>query len=498
MDYKNLLAAATGVTCDSRQVSPGYIFVAICGHQLDGNAFAAAAVARGAAAVVSDAPGRLPPLPVPVAAVADARAALAELAAAFYGHPSRALALTGVTGTNGKTTVACMIEHIFRQAGLTTGLIGTLGVRVGQAAIPGSLTTPDAATLQACLATMRDCGVSHAAMEVSAQGLALRRAAAVQFSCGVLTNISADHLDFPGGLAAYLAAKEAFPSLLPGEAPLVVPLDDPRCPAVMAGARGPVVTAALEGEADVTARILRLTATDSRFAVTVRRELPGVTGRAVAPGTFIAGLMPPGRHNVANGLLAATAALLHGLAPDVVAQGLTSFPGVPRRMTVTRLGGLTVVDDTALNPASLDAVFMTMAVFPRRLLVVVNAIRGGRGPAINAANAEALARWWSNEPFRLVVTAAADCVGPADTVSDQEKSAFLQALDDEGVVYSYQDTLAAATAAAYAAARPGDLVTLLGAQGMDNGLALFSRLATGEAAKRQELPEAAAGGGYLT
>lgn len=493
--YKTILEYATGVTCDSRQVAPGYIFVAVRGHRLDGNAFAAAAAERGAAAVVSDAPGSLPPLAVPVLTVADARLALAELAAAFNGHPSRALALTGVTGTNGKTTVACMVEHIFRQAGLTTGLIGTLGVRVGPYATPGGLTTPDAATLQGWLAAMRDSGVSHAAMEVSAQGLALRRVAAVRFSCGVLTNISADHLDFPGGLAAYLAAKEAFPSLLPAAAPLIVPLDDPHCPPLVASAGGPVVTVSLEREADVTARVSHLASDGSRFAVTVRRQLPGVDGRTVAPGTFITGLTLPGRHNVANGLLASTAALLHGLAPDVVAQGLTSFAGVPRRMTVARMAGLTVVDDTALNPASLDAVFMTLATFPRRLLVVVNAIRGGRGPAINAANAVTLARWWGNEPFRLVVTAADDCVGPADQVSGQEKSAFLQALDDEGVLYSFHETLAAATVAAYSAARPGDLVALLGAQGMDDGLAFFSRLAAGE---REAESAPAASYGYLT
>jgi UDP-N-acetylmuramoyl-L-alanyl-D-glutamate--2,6-diaminopimelate ligase len=478
-----LLSAATGVTCDSRRVAPGHIFVAVRGHSCDGNTYAAAAVAAGALAVVSDRPAGLPALAVPVVAVADARRSLAELAARFHRHPSRALDLVGVTGTNGKTTVACMLAHIFRQAGHAAGLIGTLGVRVGDACYPSALTTPDAAALQGYLAAMRDSGVTHAAMEVSAQGLQQGRADAVRFSCGVVTNISPDHLDFPGGFAAYLAAKQSFPALLGPAAPLIVNAADPRCLAMAAADPAPVLTCAVGAPADVTARIAGLTSRGSTFTIA-----PGPL-----PGGEIAVSLPlPGRHNVENALLATAAALLHGIAPQAIARALAAFGGVPRRFAVSRLAGLTVVDDTALNPGSIDAVFSALAAFRRRRLVVAFAVRGRRGPAINAACAGALARWWRREPHSLIITAATGAVGPQDEVAGDEKNAFCEALDATGTDYIFCDALAGAIDAAAAAARPGDLVALLGAQGMDDGYRLLRRRLGDGAVKAPSLPAAAA------
>ncbi len=466
-----LLTQATGVTCDSRQVAPGNIFVAVRGARRDGNTYAVDAAARGALAVVSDRPGSLPPLAVPVVAVADARRAVGDLAARFHRHPSRALALVGVTGTNGKTTVACMLDHIFRHAGHAAGLIGTVGVRVGGASWPSTLTTPDAASLQGYLAAMRDSGVTHAAMEVSAQGLDQGRVDAVTFSCGIVTNISPDHLDFPGGFPAYLAAKQAFPALL-GPASLIVNAADPRCRALAAAGPAPAVTCAVDAPADVTARIACLTSRGSSFTLAFARPPVG----CLPAGDRLAFELPlPGRHNVENAMLAATAALLHGVSPQTAARALATFAGVPRRFAVFRLAGLTVVDDTALNPGSIDAVFRTLAAFRRRRLIVAFAVRGSRGPAINAANAAVLARWWRLSPFALIVTAGAGGVGPADAVAADEKSAFCEALEKTGTDYSFHETLAAAIDDAAGQAGPGDLLALLGAQGMDDGCRLLRR-----------------------
>jgi UDP-N-acetylmuramoyl-L-alanyl-D-glutamate--2,6-diaminopimelate ligase len=484
-----LLAAATGITCDSRQVSPGFVFVAIRGRRADGNTYAADAAARGALAVVSDAPVSLPPLPVPVVAVPDARRALGELAAAFHRHPSRDLALVGVTGTNGKTTVACMLEHIFRQAGHPAGLIGTAGVKTGAAARPSTLTTPDAASIQGYLAAMRDNGVTHAVMEVSAQGIDQGRVDDIAFSCGVVTNISPDHLDFPGGFDAYCAAKQGFPGLLGPAAPLVVNAADPLCRAMAAAA--PAVACAVDAPADVTARIAALSSRGAAFTLAWPRPLPA---GLPAPGRVTVDLSLPGRHNVENALLAATAALLHDVPPKTCAAALASFRGVPRRFAVASLAGLTVVDDTALNPGSIDAVFRALAAFRRRRLLVAFAIRGQRGPDINAACAVALARRRRETPFALIVTAAAGSVSNADTVAADEKSAFLEALDKANIRYQYRETLGEAMATVAAAAGPGDLVALLGAQGMDDGYGLLrSRLAAPPA----PLPQGDFGGGGL-
>ncbi|MDT8902818.1 Mur ligase family protein [Anaeroselena agilis] len=473
--FDRILASAAGITCDSRQVAPGFIFVAVRGSSRDGNTYAADAAARGAVAIVSDRPASLPALAAPVVAVPDARRALGELAARFHRHPSRSLSLIGVTGTNGKTTVTFMLDHIFRHAGLRSGLIGTVCVRAGDRVHPSALTTPDAASLQTYLAAMRDTGVSHAAMEVSAQGIDQGRVDDVTFACGVITNISPDHLDFPGGFDAYCAAKQGFPGLLGPAAPLVVNAADPLC-RVLAAAHDPVVACAVDAPADVAARVTGLAGGGSRFVLAFTRPLPGC---GPAPGELAVTLPLPGRHNIENALMAATAAALCGIAPATAAAALASFRGVPRRFAVSRLAGLTVVDDTALNPASIDAVFHTLAAFSRRRLVVAFAIRGRRGPAINTACADALARWWRAAPFTLIVTAAAGSVSAADTVAGDEKSAFCEALGKAKVGYIFRETLAAAMEAAADAAGPGDLVTLLGAQGMDDGYRLLRRLLTG-------------------
>ncbi|EAX46705.1 UDP-N-acetylmuramyl-tripeptide synthetases [Thermosinus carboxydivorans Nor1] len=460
-----LLDGAAGISCHSGEIKPGWVFVAIRGRAADGNAYAAEAVRHGAKAVVTDAPDRLPPLAIPVAVVPDARQALAALAAHFYNHPSRSLNLVGVTGSNGKTTVALMLEHIFRTAGHLPGLIGTVRVNVGKISFPSRLTTPDAASLQRYLALMRDSGVTHAAMEVSAQGVEMSRVDHVTFSCGILTNICADHLDFHHTFADYLAAKERFLTLL-GPSPLVVNRDDDHCRRMAALAGGPVIAVSLTGPADVTAQILHTPAYGSKFRLTWS-TLPG--RQNIPAGQITVSLPLAGRHNVENALLAAAAGLLHGISPDEIAAAFSSFQGVERRLEIYRCGGFTVIDDTALNPGSIDAVFATITTFRYRRLVVVNAIRGGRGAAINALNAITMARWQAALPFELIVTASADQVGPADTVTAEERQAFLGELSRTGAAFSFYLDLQTAIQSALQRLYDGDLLVLLGAQGMDTG-----------------------------
>lgn len=483
---ENMSGVINGVTCDSRRVRPGYIFFALRGCLADGNFFAADAAARGAAAIVTDRPAGLPELGVPVIAVPNARQALAECAAHFYRHPSRSLALTGVTGTNGKTTVAAMIEHIFRLAGRRTGLIGTVGVSIGAASFPSVLTTPDAVSLQEYLAAMRLDGVSHAVMEVSAQGIEMHRTHALHFACGIITNISPDHLDFHGGFAAYLEAKRRFPALLGEETPLVVNSADPLCRDMAAAGRSRTITCAVSQPADICAAIRSLTSFGSKFTLSFAPN----AGLGLADPVTVR-LPLPGRHNIENAALAVAATVLQGVAPATAAAALASFSPVARRMEIFHLAGITVVDDTALNPGSLEAVLAAVEGFRFRRLTVVNAIRGGRGGAINSVNAATLAARQAANPFTLIVTASTHSVAPADTVTAAEKTAFLAALDRAGSHYRYTETLPAAIALAAQNAAPGDLVLLLGAQGMDEGYQLLRSLLADSPPDAPLLPEIA-------
>src|SRR5262245_7803070 len=197
------------IVYDSREASAGDLFAALPGLKTDGTRFVADAVARGAAAVLLEESkaDEVLPLPVPALLAPDARAALGWTAAALYGYPSRRLRLVGVTGTNGKTTTTHLVEAIFRAAGQKTGVIGTLGARVGDRTLPGDRTTPEAPDLQALFDTMRDEGVTAAAMEVSSHALVQNRTLGTEFDAAVFTNLTQDHLDYHESMESYFDAK---------------------------------------------------------------------------------------------------------------------------------------------------------------------------------------------------------------------------------------------------------------------------------------------------
>ena len=194
----------TSVVHRTDAVAPGALFCAIAGRLADGHDFAAEAVARGAVALMVERPLDLP---VPQAIVPDARLGLALAAAALRGHPSRALSVVGVTGTNGKTTSAYLLAAVLEAAGRRCGLIGTIEARVGGRVLPVTHTTPDAVALQDLLARMRDAGDTACAMEVSSHALDQRRVAGTRFAAALFTNLTRDHMDYHPDVEHYFAAK---------------------------------------------------------------------------------------------------------------------------------------------------------------------------------------------------------------------------------------------------------------------------------------------------
>lgn len=463
----DLLENAAGLTCDSRCVKPGYIFVAIRGRTTDGNLFARDAEKRGALAVVTE--EQSPEVTIPVITVPNARKALADLAVRFYRFPSDSIHVIGVTGTNGKTTITHMLEHIFAQAGFKPGLIGTVRVNNGRQNFPSRLTTPDAVSINSYLDQMRTNGVSHAAIEVSAQGIEMHRADNISFSCGILSNISPDHLDFHNNFTNYLTAKMQFLKLLElSQAPLVLNCNDPLCCQFSKAFTGRLVSAAVDQPADISANIKSLTAYGSRFEIS-NTKLISTEGKEIDASKIQIQLPLAGRHNVENALLAAAAALIHGVPLRIVSSALANFRGPERRMNVFHMSGRTIIDDTALNPASIDAVFHALSPFRARHIIVVNAIRGCRGPQMNEANAAVLAKWQKNLGFSLIITSSIGNVSESDIVTFDEKVAFLGTLDTNKISYTYFSSLPASLAAALRESSQNDLIVLLGAQGMDDG-----------------------------
>jgi UDP-N-acetylmuramoyl-L-alanyl-D-glutamate--2,6-diaminopimelate ligase len=462
----------SGIAVDSREVRSGDLFVAQRGAQADGSTFVPEARDKGAVAICSVAP--VPGVPTIVAP--DPRGAVPRLAATLYRHPASELRLIGITGTLGKTSTALLVQSALAADGARIGVIGSLGVRVQGRVADTGMTTPDAPAIHRALRRMVDTGVTTAVMEVTSHGIALRRVAGLSFALGALTNLVPDeHLDFHGTAANYLRTKARFFDMLEEGAPLVVNHDDGRVRNLVAeagvGDRRPVVTVSAHGEPEAAVAVvgLRRDAAGSAFALEIRRPLPLMNGGTCPAGDIPLVLPVLGVHQVANAALAAVVALLAGGSPTAVTESVAEQAPIRRRLEIVRQNDPVVLDDTVGNPRAVEAVFETIRAIPHRTLRIVFGIRGSRGPGINQRLAGALAAAFhrADHPVQLMITASEDAAGPRDRVKPEERDALLEVLRSEQVAFGYDATLAGAVRRVLAGAGEGDLVLLLGAQGMD-------------------------------
>ena len=356
-----LTGQCSGVVHDSRAAVPGCVFVALKGQRADGAAYAAQAVAAGAAAVVAEIPAASTN-GVRWIVVPDARLALARLAAEFFEHPSRDLRVVGITGTNGKTTTAYLIAAIFEAAGVRCGMLGTVEYRVGGAAIPATRTTPEAPDLQGYLRQMRDAGCGACAMEVSSHALALRRADAIQFAGAVFTNLTRDHLDFHGSMEDYFAAKRRLFDLAGPAAPALVNVDDPRGAALLETAARPI-SYGVARPADVSPGPLDFSLSGLSFDVRCPQGTVRVRSRLV------------GKPNVYNILAAVGVTAAMDVPIEAIELGLRDLPGVPGRFEVVSAAAddITVVVDYAHTDDALRNLLETARPMAPRLVTVFGA-----------------------------------------------------------------------------------------------------------------------------
>jgi UDP-N-acetylmuramoyl-L-alanyl-D-glutamate--2,6-diaminopimelate ligase len=356
----------TGVTHDSRQVVPGTVFVGLRGLKADGAAFVPQAIAAGAAAVVTDAPPD-GSAPVPWIAVADARLALALLAAEFFGHPSRQMRVVGITGTNGKTTSSYLINAIFEAAGVMCGLMGTVTYRIGAQSFDATRTTPEAPELQGFMRRMVDAGCGACVMEVSSHALALRRADGIEFAAGVFTNLTRDHLDFHNDMEGYFAAKRRLFEMLPRLAPAAINVDDPRGAALLDLAGRPV-SYGIHKPADVSPGPLSFSLDGLRFDVRTPQGTVRVESRLV------------GKPNVYNILAAVASTAALGVPIDAIERGLAGLRGVPGRFEVVSAPAddITVIVDYAHTDDALRNLLETARAMAARRLITVFGAGGDR------------------------------------------------------------------------------------------------------------------------
>jgi UDP-N-acetylmuramoyl-L-alanyl-D-glutamate--2,6-diaminopimelate ligase len=350
----------TDLAFDNRDARPGTLFFAVSGFTRDGHDFAPDAVERGAAALVVQRPLELL---VPQIQVDDVRAAMAPIAARFHGDPTAAVAVAGVTGTNGKTTTCFLIRELLEAGGIQTALLGTVKSVIGGQEATLERTTPEAIELQAAFARMRAAGDQACAMEASSHALALHRVDAIHWAAALFTNLTQDHLDFHPTMEDYFLAKRRLFEACEGVR--VVNLDDPYGRR-LAEAFPDAVTFAIDHDAQLRATDVRSTLTGSTF------RLDGTELRTPLPGRF----------NVSNVLGAIAVARALGVDDATIAQALVGAGRVPGRFEPVDEGqGFAVLVDYAHTPDSLENVLRAARELTHGRVIVTFGAGGDRDTA---------------------------------------------------------------------------------------------------------------------
>ncbi len=437
----------TGIAYDSRRVRPGDLFACFPVGAKHGHDFIPQALAAGAAALLVEDAAAAPP-GVPALVTANAGEAATLIAAELFGRPADALTLIGVTGTNGKTTTTTLLRAMLADAGLRTGLIGTLRYQIGEDVLPAPNTTPFGPDLHALLARMRDAGVTHVVMEVSSHALSLHRVAGCRFRAAAFINLTQDHLDYHGTIAAYRDAKLALfadPRYQPDGGMLsVLNADDPSGDAFAARALGPVRRFGVAA-GDYHAAELAMRPDGSTFTL---RHPGGET-----PVT----LQLVGAFNVSNALCALALAVELGVAPAAAAAALAAAPPVDGRFqrVPSAPGQPAVVVDYAHTPDGLDNVLATAHEIAPGRVVAVFGCGGDRDPGKRPHMAAIAAKWAravivtsdnprTEDPLRII-----DMILAGFTAADRAR-------------VTVEPDRAAAIRLAIHRARPGDLVVLAG------------------------------------
>ncbi len=425
------------VCYSSREVQPGALFVAVPGYATDGHRYIPDAAARGAAVVLCE---RDMPAELPWVRVASSRRALAQLGINWYGHPADAMCLIGVTGTNGKTSVTYLLKALLERAlGARVGVIGTICNMIGDTVLETERTTPESFALQGILAQMSDAGCTHVVMEVSSHALCLHRVAGICFDVGAFTNLTEDHLDFHGTMAAYAQAKALlFRQCRHG----VFNVDDPAAATMMARAECDCLTVGADGA--LRAREIELGS--DHVAMTLCWE-----GRQARLRLGI-----PGRFTVSNALLALGIALRLGIGLETAVQALSCAGGVKGRIEVVPTPGcdFTVLIDYAHTPDGLEKILRSVRDFCRGRLIVLFGCGGDRDRTKRPLMGEIAAKY---ADFAIVTSDNPRTEPPMDIIRD-----ILSGMKDCTIPYIVEENRRAAIRTALRCAEKNDMIVLAG------------------------------------
>lgn len=353
--------SVSGVNIDSRLVEEGGMFIAIRGTQADGHAYIPSAEEKGAKAIVCENMPEKQNPNVAYVVVPDAQAVAGRLATTFYGNPSQRLRLVGVTGTNGKTTIATLLYDLFREMGHKCGLLSTVCNYIDGEAYPSTHTTPDAISLNRLLAQMVEAGCEYAFMEVSSHALAQERVGGLEFAGAIFTNLTRDHMDFHETMENYLKAKKSFFDNLPRNAFAITNLDDKNGPVMIQNCRGDIKNYSTRTICDYRARLVE-THLDGMILEFNNREFSTIL---------------TGRFNISNLLAIYGAAVELGKDPEEVLRVMSTLRPVSGRFeTLHSAEGISAIVDYAHTPDAL-----------KNVLGTINEVLRGKGNIITVVGA---------------------------------------------------------------------------------------------------------------
>jgi UDP-N-acetylmuramoyl-L-alanyl-D-glutamate--2,6-diaminopimelate ligase len=441
----------SSVEYDSRRVEPGALFVAIRGFVADGHAFVAEAARRGAVAALVEEP--VGSADIVEIVVSDTRDALGRVSHEFYGRPSEHLTAHGITGTNGKTTTSYLVDSIFRETGFKTGVVGTLGYRLGDQLAPGERTSPESLDLARLLAAMVEVGVESVSMEISSHALALKRAAGLKLDTATFTNLSRDHLDFHGSIEEYASAKRKLFELLnddgwkQGAAAILNGDDD----------LGRELIEDLRASRRVALLVYGFEQGDV-YAANVKSTSGGTGARFATPaGSFDVQLKLISRFNVMNALAATAVAVSRGVPLEAIRSGLEKVERVEGRLDLVECGQeFTVVVDYAHTPDALSKVLEALAELRPARIITVFGCGGDRDRGKRPIMGEIAIR---GSDFVIVTS---------DNPRTEDSSAIIRDIlttrvaASAGTMLEVIESRRAAIERAIAIAEPGDLVLIAG------------------------------------
>ncbi len=458
----------SSISYHTNTVANNHLFVCIKGFKTDGHKFLADAVEKGAVAAIVEEINE--GIQIPQFKVDNSRKALAILSHYFYGQPSKDMKMIGVTATNGKTTTSYMMNSIFENHGYTTGLVGSVNVKMGDDYTPSRLTTPESLDLHRYFNEMRKLHTSHVIMEVSSAAQEMHRVEGIKYDIVTLNNINKEHIETHGSFERYVDVKTRLIKNAEENSIAILNIDCLEARQLLNQTKAKTITFGVnDTSGDISIRDLDLSTGRANFTVIINKQinLPDIS---IYPTTFKIELGIPGLHSVSNSLIAMITSLIYNIPITTIQETLKSFTGVERRFQFIHEQEVTIIDDHFANSGNIDVTLETIFMMNFNHFHLLYAVRGQRGPTVNRENAETVVKWAKKLDIKkITVTKSSSHVTEYDKVTEEETKAFIDVMESANIEVHLFNELDDAIYEILADLSHKDLVLLAGCQGMDDG-----------------------------